>query len=116
MAHFEIQARPLMFGVCTKLDGVQKELCALLKLPAIPTKLELNAPMLLSADMWIPYPCKVICIIEKCYGRSFRNQVEIRPDKEDQAQLLQMQRGRFSSPQSCSAEANVPGPRQLSLI
>ncbi|KAL3496172.1 hypothetical protein BJX62DRAFT_194215 [Aspergillus germanicus] len=53
-------------------------------------KLELNAPMLLNADMWIPYPCKVICIIEKCYGRSSRNQVEIRPDKEDQAQLLQM--------------------------
>jgi hypothetical protein len=92
---------------------VQKELCALPKLPAIPTKLELNAPMLLSAGMWIPYPCKVISIIDKCYGRSSRNQVEIRPDKEDQAQVLQMQRGRFSSPQSCSAEAKVPG--QLSL-
>jgi hypothetical protein len=70
---------------------VQKELCALPKLPAIPTKLDLNAPMLLSADMWIPYPCNVICIIEKCYGRSSRNQVQIRPDKEDYAQLLQMQ-------------------------
>jgi hypothetical protein len=89
---------------------VQKELCALPKLPAIPTKLELNAPMLLSAGMWIPYPCKVISIIDKCYGRSSRNQVEIRPDKEDQAQVLQMQRGRFSSPQSCSAEPKVPGP------
>jgi hypothetical protein len=112
MGHCEIQTRPLILGVGFKIDDVQKELCALPKLPAIPTKLELNAPMLVSADMWIPYPCKVM--------RSAMDGVAgtgPRPDQTKRSrlsnQLLQTQR--FSSPHFGSAAAKR-SPGQLSLI
>jgi hypothetical protein len=107
MGHCEIQTRPLILGVGFKIDDVQKELCALPKLPAIPTKLELNAPMLVSADMWIPYPCKAM--------RSAMDGVAgtgPRPDQTKRSrlsnQLLQTQR--FSSPHFGSSSEEVPGP------